>query len=96
MLPGWLHCRRRPGRLKISQPLWLPVPLQNLGVLPLLGDRNVPGTLYTLAAALLAAGPAAVYFLPDDSTGLGGCLVAVCVRAFVVVVVVRAGSGPAG
>jgi hypothetical protein len=44
---------------------------ERLGVVSLLGDRNFPGTLYTLAAALLAAGPAAVYFLPDDSTGLG-------------------------
>lgn len=32
--------------------------------------RNTPGTLYTLATALLLAGPALVYFLPDDSTVL--------------------------
>ena len=53
---------------------------ERLGVVSLLGDRNFPGTLYTLAAALLAAGPAAVYFLPDDSTGLGerGCALPSC------------------
>jgi hypothetical protein len=46
---------------------------EKLGLISLLADRNFPGTLYALAFALLAAGPAAVYFLPDDS----GALVAV-------------------
>lgn len=32
--------------------------------------RNTPGALYTLATLLLAAGPALVYFTPDDNTGL--------------------------
>ncbi|PSC70276.1 hypothetical protein C2E20_6343 [Micractinium conductrix] len=63
---------------------------ENLGVLPLLGDRNVPGTLYTLAAALLAAGPAAVYFLPDDSTGL------VALQAVVALACVLGGSAAWG
>ncbi len=30
--------------------------------------RNTPGALYTLAALLLAAGPAIVYFTPDDTS----------------------------
>lgn len=45
---------------------------EKFGVVGLVADRKVPGTLYTLAAALLAAGPAAVYFLPDDSAGIVG------------------------
>jgi hypothetical protein len=37
---------------------------------PLLSCRNTPGALFTLATVLLAAGPALVYFTPDDSTAL--------------------------
>ncbi len=32
--------------------------------------RNTPSALFTLATVLLAAGPALVYFTPDDSTAL--------------------------
>ena len=32
--------------------------------------RNTPGTLKALTAALFAAGPALVYFVPDNSTPL--------------------------
>ena len=32
--------------------------------------RNTPGTLKALTAALFAAGPALVYFVPDGSTPL--------------------------
>lgn len=43
---------------------------ERLGVVSLLADRNFPGSLYALAAVLLAAGPVAVYFMPDTSSGL--------------------------
>mmetsp|Transcript_8225 Transcript_8225/g.23627 ORF Transcript_8225/g.23627 Transcript_8225/m.23627 type:complete len:196 (+) Transcript_8225:140-727(+) len=43
---------------------------EKFGVLSLASDRNAPGALNTLALALFAAGPAAVYFIPDDSTAL--------------------------
>ncbi len=32
--------------------------------------RNTPGLLFTAAFAMYALAPAAVYFLPDNSTGL--------------------------
>lgn len=39
---------------------------------PVIGDlrRNTPSLLFTAAFALYALAPAAVYFLPDNSTGL--------------------------
>lgn len=63
---------------------------EKLGVLGLLGDRSFPSTLYALAAALLVAGPAAVYLLPDDSTGLVG------VQAVVALLCVLGGSAAWG
>lgn len=43
---------------------------ENLGLISAAADRNTPGALYTLATALLIAGPALVYFIPDDSAPL--------------------------
>lgn len=43
---------------------------EKLGLISAAADRNTPGALYTLATALLAAGPALVYFVPDDNTAL--------------------------
>ncbi|KAL4858166.1 hypothetical protein ACK3TF_001659 [Chlorella vulgaris] len=63
---------------------------EGLGVVSLLGDRNFPGTLYALATALLVAGPAAVYFLPDDSTGL------VALQAVIALVCIAGGSAAWG
>ncbi|GAB4823554.1 hypothetical protein N2152v2_010600 [Parachlorella kessleri] len=41
---------------------------ESLGLISAAADRNTPGALYTLAALLLAAGPAIVYFTPDDTS----------------------------
>lgn len=43
---------------------------ENLGLISAAADRNTPSALYTLATALLVAGPALVYFVPDSSTAL--------------------------
>lgn len=40
---------------------------EKLGLISAAADRNTPGALYTLATALLVAGPALVYVTPDDS-----------------------------
>ncbi|EFN55748.1 hypothetical protein CHLNCDRAFT_134090 [Chlorella variabilis] len=63
---------------------------ESLGVVSLLGDRNFPGTLYALATALLVAGPASVYFLPDDSTAL------VAVQAVIALSCIAGGSAAWG
>ena len=41
-----------------------------LGLASAAVDRGTPGLLQALGLGLWVAGPAAVYFLPDDSTGL--------------------------
>ena len=41
---------------------------ESLGLLSRAADRSTPSLLYTVAFALFAAGPAAVYFIPDGST----------------------------
>ena len=43
---------------------------ENLGLLSAATDPSTPTALFGLATALLAAGPAVVYFVPDNSTGL--------------------------
>lgn len=67
--------RKRPHScpaacLSLPPPARTPA-AEKFGLLGLVADRSVPGTLYTLAVLLLAAGPAAVYFTPDDSGALG-------------------------
>ena len=55
---------------------------EKFGLLSAAADRNTPSALFTLASALLAAGPAVVYFVPDDSPllvgGAGGGRRCVC------------------
>ncbi|KAL4423264.1 hypothetical protein ABPG77_004533 [Micractinium sp. CCAP 211/92] len=63
---------------------------EKFGLLGLVADRSVPSTLYALAALLLAAGPAAVYFTPDDS----GALVAL--QAVIALTCVLGGSAAWG
>ena len=41
---------------------------ESLGLLSRAADRSTPSLLYAVAFALFAAGPAAVYFIPDGST----------------------------
>lgn len=41
---------------------------EELGILSALSDPKTPGALLTLSLALLLAGPAAVYFIPEDNT----------------------------
>ena len=43
---------------------------ESLGLLSAAADSSTPGALFAVAFALLAVGPAIVYFVPDDSTGL--------------------------
>ncbi|CAI6001099.1 unnamed protein product [Closterium sp. NIES-64] len=43
---------------------------EEFGILSAATDRSTPGTLQAIAFLLLLAGPAFVYFVPDDSTGL--------------------------
>ena len=43
---------------------------ESLGLLSRAADRGTPGLLYGLATALFAAGPAAVFLIPDTSAGL--------------------------
>ena len=43
---------------------------EKLGLISAAADRNTPSALYTLATALLVAGPALVYVTPDDSGAL--------------------------
>ena len=44
--------------------------VEKLGLASAAVDRGTPGLLQALGLGLWVAGPAAVYFLPDDSTGL--------------------------
>lgn len=62
---------RHPSLPRCATAPSCPPAAEKFGLLGLVADRSVPGTLYTLAALLLAAGPAAVYFTPDDSGALG-------------------------
>ena len=48
---------------------------EDLGILSAAVDRNTPGLLTFVALALFAAGPAVVYFVPEDTTAL----VALCI-----------------
>ncbi len=41
---------------------------ESLGLLSRAADRSTPSLLRAVAFALFAAGPAAVYFIPDGST----------------------------
>jgi hypothetical protein len=43
---------------------------ENLGLISAAADRGTPQALYALATALLVAGPALVYFVPDSSVPL--------------------------
>lgn len=43
---------------------------ENLGLISAAADPSTPGALYGLSTLLLAAGPALVYFTPDDSSAL--------------------------
>lgn len=43
---------------------------EKFGLISAAADRNTPSALYTLATALLAAGPALVFVTPDDSGAL--------------------------
>jgi Protein of unknown function (DUF1118) len=63
---------------------------ENLGLLSRAADRGTPGLLYTAAAALFAAGPAAVYAIPDSSPAL------VAVQALIAAVAVAGGSAAFG
>ena len=63
---------------------------ENLGLLSRAADRDTPGLLYTAAAALFAAGPAAVYAIPDSSPAL------VAVQALIAAVAVAGGSAAFG
>ena len=55
-----------------------------------MGSRNTPGTLKALTAALFAAGPALVYFVPDSSPAL------VAAQALGVLLCVAGGSAAWG
>lgn len=63
---------------------------ESLGLISAAADRNTPGALYALAATLLAAGPAVVYFTPDDSATL------VALQALAALVCVGGGSAAWG
>jgi len=52
---------------------------EKYGLLSAAADRQTPSALFTLATALLAAGPAVVYFVPDDSPVLVAVQVAAAV-----------------
>jgi hypothetical protein len=43
---------------------------EKFGLISAAADRNTPGALFTLSTVLLAAGPALVYFTPDDNPAL--------------------------
>ena len=43
---------------------------EKFGLISAAADRNTPGALFTLSTLLLAAGPALVYFTPDDNPAL--------------------------
>ena len=43
---------------------------ESLGIISAAGDRKTPGLLRLVTIALFVAGPAAVYFLPEDTTQL--------------------------
>eukprot|EP00271_Cylindrocystis_brebissonii_P014180 TRINITY_DN35444_c0_g1_i1.p1 TRINITY_DN35444_c0_g1~~TRINITY_DN35444_c0_g1_i1.p1 ORF type:complete len:225 (-),score=51.05 TRINITY_DN35444_c0_g1_i1:552-1163(-) len=60
---------------------------EEFGILSAATNPKTPGTLLTLALAFLAAGPAAVYFLPEDNVAL--------VVLQVVIAAVSVGAGAA-
>mmetsp|Transcript_33433 Transcript_33433/g.85428 ORF Transcript_33433/g.85428 Transcript_33433/m.85428 type:complete len:226 (-) Transcript_33433:80-757(-) len=72
------------------QELGLLSTAEKFGLLSIATDTNVPGALTALALVLFAAGPAAVYFLPDDSASL------VALQAVVAVLAVSGGSAALG
>ena len=43
---------------------------EKFGLISAAADRNTPSALFTVATALLAAGPLLVYFTPDDNPAL--------------------------
>lgn len=43
---------------------------EKFGLVSAAADRNTPSALFTLSTALLVAGPAIVYFVPDSNAGL--------------------------
>ena len=63
---------------------------EDLGILSAAVDRNTPGLLTFVALALFAAGPAVVYFVPEDTTAL------VALQAAVALVSILGGSAAFG
>ncbi len=59
---------------------------EKFGLISAAADRNTPGALFTLSTALLAAGPALVYFTPDDNPAL------IAVQAIGALVCIAGGS----
>ena len=76
--------------LSTIEDLGLLTKAEDLGLISAAVDRETPGLLNAVALALFAAGPAAVYFLPEDTPTL------VAVQAVVALVCVLGGSAAFG
>merc|ERR1719379_2104191 len=88
---GLLSAAEKAGvTLAAIEELGLLTKAEDLGLISAAVDRGTPGLLNAVALALFAAGPAAVYFLPEDTPTL------VAVQAVVALVCVLGGSAAFG
>ena len=88
---GLLSAAEKAGvTLSTIEELGLLTKAEDLGLISAAVDRGTPGLLNAVALALFAAGPAAVYFLPEDTPTL------VAVQAVVALVCVLGGSAAFG
>mmetsp|Transcript_15614 Transcript_15614/g.39812 ORF Transcript_15614/g.39812 Transcript_15614/m.39812 type:complete len:188 (-) Transcript_15614:18-581(-) len=68
---GLLSAAERAGlTLSTIERLGLLSKAESLGVISAAADRKTPGSLLLLCLVLFAVGPAAVYFIPEDTTTL--------------------------
>ena len=75
---GLLSAAEKAGiTLSTVEDLGLLTKAENLGLVSAAVNRNTPTLVSTVALLLFAAGPATVYFVPEDSTALIALQVAV-------------------
>merc|ERR1711924_398613 len=88
---GLLSAAEKAGlSLSTIEKLGLLTKAEDLGLISAALNRDTPGLVTGLALALFVAGPAVVYFVPEDSTTL------VALQAVVALVCVLGGSAAFG
>jgi len=88
---GLLSAVEKAGiTLSTIEELGLLTKAEDLGLISAAVNRNTPGLVTTAALALFAAGPAVVYFVPEDTTAQ------IALQAVVALVCVLGGSAALG